>query len=150
MRAVRLSLATVGILVIVLGVVVLFATNRPAKILGLGSWLVLAIVAHDVVVAAITFAVSSGLRRAGRAVPAAVLAIAQGAIVVASVFAIVVLPEAYKKSIGTGNPTVLPLDYLTALLALWAGIAVAAGLGIVASYAARARRQKTRASDSQT
>ena len=72
----------------------------------------------------------------------------QAGLVVCSVFAIIVLPAAYKRSIGTNNPTVLPLDYGPALVTLWVVIVVLTGLTVV-GYTALARRQKNRPSVSQ-
>ncbi len=75
--------------------------------------------------------------------PIAVLAIVQAALVVSSVFAIIVIPAIYKKSIGTKNPTVLPLDYGPSLVILWSVIAVLTALAVV-GYSALARRQNDR------
>lgn len=139
-RNARIVLVTFGVLVVILGIIVLFATNSTQKIIGLGSWLILALIVHDGIIAGITFGVSVSLRKAGRVIPAAVFAIVQGALVIASIFAIIVLPEIYKKSIGTANRTVLPLDYVTALLILWAAIIVLAAVGIALYYRIRRSR----------
>ena len=95
---------------------------------------------HDGIIAALTFGVSFSLRKAGRTVPNAVIAIVAGALVIASIFAIIVVPAVYKKSIGTRNPTVLPLDYAPALFILWGAIAVLAAVGIALYYRMRRRR----------
>jgi hypothetical protein len=139
-RNARIVLIAVGVLVLIVGIVVLFATNRPNKILGLGSWLILALIVHDGIIAAITFGVSFSLRKAGRAVPNAVIGIISGALVIASIFAIIVVPAIYKKSIGARNPTVLPLDYAPALFILWAVLVVLTGVGIALYYRLRRRR----------
>jgi hypothetical protein len=139
-RTARIVLIAVGVLVLIVGIVVLFATNKPNKILGLGLWLILALIVHDGIIAALTFGVSFSLRKAGRTVPNAVIAIVAGALVIASIFAIIVVPAVYKKSIGTRNPTVLPLDYAPALFILWGAIAVLAAVGIALYYRMRRRR----------
>jgi hypothetical protein len=137
----RVILITVGVLVLILGIVVLFETNTLKKIAGLASWLILALIVHDGIIAGITFATALTLRKAGKKVPTVVLAIVQGALVIAAVFAIVVVPAIYKKSIGAKNPTVLPLDYGPNLLVFWAVLAALAGIGI-ALYLVRARLRR--------
>ena len=141
MKLARVILITVGVLVLILGVVVLFETNSLKKIAGLASWLILALIVHDGIIAGITFATAFTLRKAGRRVPTVVLAIVQGALVVASIFAIVVVPEIYKKSIGVKNPTVLPLDYGPSLVVFWIVLAALAAVG-VALYLVRARLRR--------
>ena len=148
MKLARVILIAFGVLVLVLGVVVLFETNSLKKIAGLASWLILALIVHDGIVAGITFATAFALRKAGRKVPTAVLAIVQGALVIAAIFAIVVVPEIYKKSLGVKNPTVLPLDYGPSLVAFWALLAALTVIGI-ALYLVRARlRRQTAAAGS--
>ncbi|MBK4347190.1 hypothetical protein [Lacisediminihabitans changchengi] len=141
MRLARVILIAFGVLVLLLGVVVLFETNTLKKIAGLAAWLILALIVHDGIIAGITFATALTLRKAGRKVPTAVLAIVQGALVIAAVFAIVVVPEVYKKSIGTKNPTVLPLDYGPTLLGFWGVLAALTVVGI-ALYLVRARMRR--------
>jgi hypothetical protein len=78
-----------------------------------------------------------------------VLALVQGGLVVCSILAIVVLPEVVKKSIGTQNPTVLPLDYGPSLVGVWAGVVVSTAAAIVGYYAV-ANRQNDRPPASQS
>ena len=141
MKIARVILIAFGVLVLILGVVVLFETNSLKKIAGLASWLIFALIVHDGIIAGITFATALTLRKAGRRVPTVVLAIVQGALVIAAIFAIVVVPEVYKKSIGVKNPTVLPLDYGPSLLIFWAVLAALAVLGVVL-YLVRARLRR--------
>ncbi len=147
-RTWRIALVVAGVLVLLLGAYILVDTVKPIKIAGLALWFVLALVVHDGIIALVTFGVAFLLRKAGRAIPIAVLAIVQAGLVVCSIFAIIVLPAAYKKSIGTNNPTVLPLDYGPALVTLWAVTVVLTALAVV-GYAVLARRQKKRPSVSQ-
>ena len=141
MKIARVILIAFGVLVLILGVVVLFETNSLKKIAGLASWLIFALIVHDGIIAGITFATALTLRKAGRRVPTVVLAIVQGALVIAAIFAIVVVPEVYKKSIGVKNPTVLPLDYGPSLLLFWGVLAALAVLGVVL-YLVRARLRR--------
>ena len=46
----------------------------------------------------------------------------QGAIVVGGIVTLIVVPQIVKKSIGTTNPTVLPLDYGLNLGLFYAGL----------------------------
>lgn len=144
----RTALVVIGVLMLLLGAYVLVDTVKPIKIAGLALWFVLALIVHDGIIALVTFGVAFLLRKAGRAIPIAVLAIVQAGLVLCSVFAVIVLPAAYKRSIGTNNPTVLPLDYGLALVTLWVVIVVLTGLTVV-GYTALARRQKNRPSVSQ-
>ena len=148
MKAWRTGLVVIGVLLLLLGAYVLVDTVKPIKIAGIALWFVLALIVHDGIIALVTFGVAFLLRKAGRRVPIAVLAIVQAGLVVCSIFAIIVLPAVYKKSIGTNNPTVLPLDYGPALVIAWTVTVVITALAVV-GYTALARRQKDRPSISQ-
>jgi len=148
MKAWRTTLVVLGVLLLLLGAYVLVGTVKPIKIAGIALWFVLALIVHDGIIALVTFGVAFLLRKAGRALPIAVLAIVQAGLVVSSIFAIIVLPAAYKKSIGSKNPTVLPLDYGPSLVILWAVIVVLTALAVI-GYTVLARRQKIRPSVSQ-
>jgi hypothetical protein len=137
----RIALVIVGVLLTVLGAVVLFQTVSPKQIRGLLLWMLGAVILHDAILSPIVFGVGFLMRKAGKSIPVAVLAIIQGGLVVASVFAIVALPEVYKKFLGTKNDTVLPFDYGTRLLLVWAGTAVATAI-VVLVYLARRRSKK--------
>lgn len=144
----RTALIVLGVLLLLLGAYVMFGTVKPVKIAGVALWFVFALIVHDGIIAFVTFGVAFLLRKAGRTLPIAVLAIVQAGLVVCSVFAIIVLPAVYKKSIGTKNPTVLPLDYGPSLVISWAVIVVLTAVAVV-GYTALARRQKNRPSVSQ-
>jgi len=144
----RVALTVVGLLLLALGAYVMVDTVKPVKIAGVALWLLLALVIHDGIIAFVTFGVAFLLRKAGRKIPIAVLAIVQAGLVVCSIFAIIVLPAAYKKSIGVSNATVLPLDYAPSLVVFWAVTVVLTALAVV-GYTAFARRQKARPSITQ-
>ena len=143
MKAWRIGLVVLGVLLLVIGAAVMVDTVAPVKIAGLTSWFVLAIILHDGIIAFVTFGAAFLMRKAGRRMPVAVIVIVQSGLVVGSVFAIIVLPAVYKKFLGTRNPTVLPLDYGVGILILWVAVAAATALAVVAFYAF-ARRQKNR------
>ncbi|MDM7887664.1 hypothetical protein QUG98_04265 [Curtobacterium sp. RHCJP20] len=140
MRAARIVLVVVGVLVMAFGAYVLVTTVRPARIWGLATWLLGAVVLHDAVLS--PFVVGAGLllRRTGRRLGAGVLVVVQTAVVLGCVLALVVLPEIAAKHHGQKNPTVLPFDYTTRLLVvegvLLAVVVVALVVGVV-----RARRR---------
>lgn len=116
MKAARIVLVVIGVLVIAFGAYVLVTSVKPNRIGGLGVWLLAAVVLHDAILS--PFVVGAGLllRRAGRSLRAWVLVVVQAAIVLGSVLALVVLPEIAAKDHGQKNPTVLPFDYGTRLL----------------------------------
>src|SRR6187402_232422 len=103
MKWTRRILIAFGLALLLLGAIVLFGTVNPKRYLGLAGWFILALIVHDGVISAITFGVAFGLRKGQRKqrIPGAVIAIVEGALAVISVFAIIVLPEILKKSIGT-------------------------------------------------
>ncbi len=144
----RATLIVLGVLLLAFGAYVMVDTVAPVKIAGVALWFLFALIVHDGVIAFVTFGVAFLLRKAGRRIPIAVLAIVQAGLVVCSVFAIIVLPAAYKKSIGANNSTILPLDYAPSLVVFWAIMVVLTGLAVV-GYTALTRRQKNRPSISQ-
>lgn len=139
MRATRIVLVVLGVLVMAFGAYVLVTTVRPNRIGGLATWLLAAVVLHDAVLSPFIVAVGLLLRRTGRRLGVGVLVVVQTAVVLGSVLALVVLPEIAAKHHGQKNPTVLPFDYTTRLLVvegvLLAVVVVALVVGVV-----RARR----------
>jgi hypothetical protein len=134
MRAARVILGVVGVLVIVLGGVVLLDLVDPSKYLGLAAWFLGALIIHDGVVALGVFGASLVLRRRFRS---GTLAIIQGALVIGALFTAVVVPEILKKNIGTANATLLPLNYGVNLLVFYGVLVVltAMALGVHARFA---------------
>ncbi|MGN6407569.1 MAG: hypothetical protein ACTHMH_04425 [Curtobacterium sp.] len=116
MRAARIVLVVVGVLVIAFGAYVLVTTVRSNRIGGLATWLLGAVVLHDAILSPFVVAVGLLLRRTGRTLRAWALVVVQAVIVLGSVLAFVVLPEIAAKAHGQKNPTVLPFDYGARLL----------------------------------
>jgi hypothetical protein len=116
MRAARIVLVVVGVLVIAFGAYVLVTTVRPNRIGGLATWLLGAVVLHDAILSPFVVAVGLLLRRSGRTLRAWALVVVQAVVVLGSVLAFVVLPEIAAKAHGQKNPTVLPFDYGARLL----------------------------------
>jgi hypothetical protein len=143
MRAVRLGLVAFGVAMLVLGAVITRQTVSTQHIAGLIVWMICALIIHDGIIAPIVFGVGVVMRKTGKTIPVAVLGMVQAAIVVGSVFSIIVFPEIYAKHLGTANVTVLPFDYALRLALLWAAIAILTA-GLVLAYYAVTRRQKDR------
>lgn len=116
MRATRIVLVVLGVLVLAFGAYTMVETVRPDRIGGLATWLIAAVVLHDAILSPFVVLVGLGLRRAGRALRVWVLVVVQAAVVLGSVLALVVLPEIAAKAHGAKNPTVVPFDYTTRLL----------------------------------
>jgi type IV secretory pathway TrbD component len=120
-RGILIALGLAGLFA---GAVILVREERPDQIVGVIIWIVAAIIVHDGILSPLLLLVDVGMRRAGRRIPYAVLAIIQGGVVVGAIMSMLVLPEIYKKSLGTKNPTILPLDYGLNLALFWVAVAV--------------------------
>lgn len=124
-RAVRISLIAIGVLGLIGGAAVLLLKQTPEQIVGLGVWVLGAIILHDALLSPLVVGAGMLARRAGRRAPYAILAIVQTGVIVAGILALIVVPEIYAKTLGVANPTVLPWDYSVNLLLCWGGVAVA-------------------------
>ncbi|GAA4267662.1 hypothetical protein [Frondihabitans peucedani] len=140
MRAARITLVAVGALAILLGAWVMVDTVRPKSIWGLVTWLIAAVILHDGIISPVVVAISVAMRRAGRRIPAAVLAIVQAGVLVGVVFTLIVVPEIIRKAKVPKNDTVLPFDYAARLGLLWLAVAVVTALVVVVYLRVRARR----------
>ena len=142
----QIALVIVGVALLALGGIVLLTDIKPTRYLGIAGWFVGALIIHDGIVAMVIFGVSVIMRKFGRRIPGVVIAIVQGALVIAAIVAAIVVPEILKQGIGTANPSILPLDYARNLGLFYAGLAVVTGLAIAGYLAIFARRQKLRPS----
>jgi hypothetical protein len=140
MKTARVTLVAVGALGILLGAWVMFDTVTPKNIWGLVTWLIAAVILHDGILSPVVVGISVGMRRAGRRVPAAVLAIVQAGVVLGCVFTLIVVPEIIRKAKVPKNVTVLPFDYGTRLALLWVAVAVVTALAVVIYLRVRSRR----------
>lgn len=149
MTAVRrwqIGLIVGGIAVLGIGGITMLNDVAPENYLGILIWFAGALILHDGIAAMAVFGASVVLRKAGRRIPFAVLAILQGALVIAAIFTAIVVPAVIKQSIGTANPTILPLNYGLNLVLFYAALAVLTALTMGIYLAVRARRQKLRPS----
>jgi hypothetical protein len=131
MSEVRAILIGAGVLVAVVGGMVLLNDIPPRQYPAIIAWLVVVLIAHDVVIAGVVFAVAFAGRRVGRRMPLSAVLIAQSALAVGGIMALLVVPEIVKKAAGTANPSVLPLAYGLNLAVLLAVLAVVACAAIV-------------------
>jgi len=141
-KAARVILVVLGVALLLLGGVVLLDDVKPTRYLGILAWFAGAIIVHDGILAFAVAGVGIAMRRAGRAfrVPLPVIIIVQAALALAALFALLVVPEILKKSIGTANETLLPLDYGLHLAVFYAALAVITALAVAAYMAVTRRR----------
>lgn len=140
MRVTRIILIVVGVLGLLLGAAVLLLKQEPMQIVGVGLWVIGAIVLHDAILSPIVVGASILVRRGGRRMPYGILVIVQAGALLAAILGLIVAPEIYAKTLGVANPTVLPLDYTLNLVLTWAAVAVLTA-ACCALYLARARRR---------
>jgi MFS superfamily sulfate permease-like transporter len=133
-----------GVILLLTGAATFLMQVPSARYPGVAAWLAGAIVVHDGIVSMLVFAIAVLLRRLDRRIPPVVLAIVQAAAVVAAIVTAIVLPEIVKQSIGTANPTILPLAYGAHLLWFY-GVLIGASAVSIGVYlvAVRLRRRST-------
>ena len=124
LRVTRVVLIALGLAGLAWGAYVLFDTVKPARIPGIALWMGAAIVLHDAVISPLVFFCGILLRRAGHRTSGTVILVVQGALVVGSIMTLIVVPLLIAQSRGTGNPTVLPLDYGVNFAVFWGVLAV--------------------------
>ena len=118
----RIGLVITGVALLLTGGVILLTQNMPQTWIGIAVWLIGAIVLHDGVIAMTVLGASIVFRRIGRRIPLVAILVVQAALVVGGIMTLLVLPEIVKKSIGTANPTILPLPYAGNLLWFYVGL----------------------------
>ncbi|TFC05445.1 hypothetical protein E3O42_02415 [Cryobacterium adonitolivorans] len=128
MRAARVVLVVGGALGLALGVYVLVDTVALRRLPGVALWIGGAIVLHDAVISPMVFGLGVLTRRAGHRLAGGIIVTVQAAIVLGSLMTLLVLPAIAAQTLGSNNPTVLPLDYARNLGLFWLALAVASGL----------------------
>jgi len=140
----QIALIAVGLALFVVGGITLLNDVNPKRYLGIAIWFAGALVIHDGIISFVVFGANIALRKTGGRlrVPLPAILIVQGALVIAAIMTLIVVPAALKKSIGTANPTLLPLDYGLHLVVFYGVVAVvtAAALGVYAVLRRRSRR----------
>ena len=140
MRLARIILIAIGLVGLFAGAVILVQKERPDQIVGVIIWIGAAIIVHVGILSPLLLVLDVALRRGGRRIPFAVLVIVQGGVVVGAIMSMLVLPEIYKKSIGSKNDTVLPLDYALNLALFWVAVGVLTAAACALYLVARRRR----------
>ncbi|MFB2584339.1 hypothetical protein [Herbiconiux liukaitaii] len=143
MKIARIVLLAIGLLGLAVGAVVMVTEVRPAQIVGVGIWIVGAIVLHDAVLSPALLGVDVLMRRTGRRVRLAVVVIIQVGVVVGAIMSLLVLPELYAQTLGPKNDTVLPLDYGANLALFWIVTAVLTAVACIVYVRAVPRRPAT-------
>ena len=141
MHDVRATLIGLGILLASVGGLVLLNDVPPRQYPAILAWLVIALLVHDVLVAGLVFAVAFAGRRAATRVPATPIVIAQTALAVGAIVALIVVPEIVKSAIGTADPSILPLNYAANLAIFLAALALVT-IAAVALHARLDRRNR--------
>ena len=144
MTAVRrwqIALIALGLAFFVVGGITLLNDVNPKRYIGIAIWFVGALVIHDGIISFVVFGANIVMRKTGGRlrIPLPAVLIVQGALVIAAIMTLVVVPAALKKSIGTGNATLLPLDYGLHLLVFYGVLAAVTALAL-GGYALLRRR----------
>ena len=148
MTAVRrwqIVLVVVGLATMLVGGITLLNDVDPKRYLGIAVWFVGALVLHDGIISLVVFGANVLMRKTGGRlrIPLPALLIVQGALVVAGIMTLIVVPAALKKSIGTANPTLLPLDYGLHLVVFYVVLAAVTAVALAAYALLRRRRRST-------
>ena len=138
----RIGLILFGLALLATGAYVLTDEVNPKRYIGILTWFIGALILHDGIIAPAVFGLTLIFRRMQGRVPAVVIAIIQGALVIGGIITLIVVPEILKKWIGTLSSSILPQNYALHLglfyVALFALTAVAIGIYVRLF----ARRQK--------
>ena len=149
MTAVRrwqIGLIVLGLAFFVVGGITLLNDVNPKRYLGIAIWFAGALVIHDGIISFVVFGANIVMRKTGGRlrVPLPAILIVQGALVLAAIMTLIVVPAALKKSIGTANPTLLPLDYGLHLLVFYGVLAVVTAAALGGYALLRRRRPRAR------
>lgn len=136
---VRVAVGLIGVALAVYGVYLVVATIPWTSYLAIAVWLVAAVVLHDAVLVPAVSVLRGATFGIGLRLPAASLALIEGAFVVGGVLSLVAVPEIWAQHLGPLNPTVLPGAYGRALLVTWLVLAVLT-VGSTGALALFARR----------
>jgi hypothetical protein len=138
----QIGLVVLGLALLVVGGITLLNDVNPKRYIGIAIWFLGALIIHDGIISFVVFGANIVMRKTGGRlrVPLPVILIVQGALVLAAIMTLIVVPAALKKSIGTANPTLLPLDYGLHLLVFYGVLAVVTALAL-GGYALLRRRR---------
>jgi len=142
----QIGLIVLGLALFVVGGITLLNDVNPKRYLGIAIWFAGALVIHDGIISFVVFGANIVMRKTGGRlrVPLPAILIVQGALVLAAIMTLIVVPAALKKSIGTANPTLLPLDYGLHLLVFYGVLAVVTAAALAGYALLRRRRSRAR------
>jgi hypothetical protein len=143
-RRARITLILFGLAFMGLGAYVAWIWLSHKQYARVLEWLIGALIVHDGIIAPAVFVTTLLARRLGDRIPAVVIALVQGALVVGGIVTLLFLPEVLKKAIGTNSSSILPQNYGLHLLLFYVVLAVLAALAVGFYVRVFARRQKLR------
>lgn len=138
-RVARIVLIGLGAVLIGIAGGLLVAQVPSRQWLGLAIWLGAAIVLHDGIFAPLVLVGSRVLRRAGRRLSWAAVAVVQIALVVGAALTFVAFPGIRAQQLGARNPTILVFDYAVNLGLAWAVLGAVTAVVVVLLARRRAR-----------
>jgi hypothetical protein len=145
----RIGLIFFGLALLATGAYVLTDEVSPKRYVGILTWFLGALILHDGILAPATFGLSLIFRRMQAKVPAIVIAIVQGALVIGGIITLIVVPEILKKQIGTLSSSILPQNYALHLGVFYVVLLLLTAIAIGIYLRLFARRQKLRPSTDQ-
>jgi hypothetical protein len=143
-RRVRIGLILFGLALMGLGGYVAWIWLSHKQYARVLEWMIGALIVHDGIIAPAVFITTLIARRLGERIPAAVIALAEGVLVVAGIVTLLFLPEVIKKAIGTNSSSILPQNYALHLLLFYVVLGILAALAVVFYVRIFASRQKLR------
>jgi hypothetical protein len=140
----RIGLILGGLGLMAIGGIVALTWLSPHQYPRVIIWLIAALIVHDGIIAPSVFVVSLLARRLSARVPAVIIAIVEGALVIAGIVTLLFLPEVIKKAIGTNSSSILPQNYGLNLVLFYVAMAILTAAAILFYRRLFARRQKLR------
>ncbi|GAB3410527.1 hypothetical protein GCM10027515_30960 [Schumannella luteola] len=144
-RVARIVLIVIGVAIGVVGGVILLNDVAPKRFVGLATWLIVAVVLHDAVLAPVLVAAGLAFLRVRERLRIGRLAatIVQGALVVAGVLTAIGVPGLLANRRGSANMTIATTPYLLSVAVVWvaAAVVIAAALVLPRAIERRARRK---------
>lgn len=143
-RRIRIGLVLFGLALMGLGGYIGWIWLSHKQYARVIEWMIGALIVHDGIIAPAVFVSTLIARRLGDRIPAAIIALVQGALVIGGIVTLLFLPEALKKAIGTASSSILPQNYALHLALFYVVLGVLAALAIGFYVRVFARRQKLR------
>jgi hypothetical protein len=145
----RIGLILLGVGLMAIGGIVALTWLSPHQYPQVILWLIGALIVHDAIIAPSVFVVTLLARRLSARVPAVIIAIVEGALVIAGIVTLLFLPEVIKKAIGTNSSSILPQSYGLHLAVFYAVMAILTIAAVMFYRRLLMRRQKLRPPEAQ-